>query len=261
MSNSTIEELNSRNFDSCLFSILIIPTKISVQVKENITTQKDVYMFFSCNINAKRKYLTSVFKDDFSSASEWYDFFQVIKSRGVKVLLYAVIPDNSFLSKALKLTFCEVNIFISCFEAVYKLSKYYSYSYSKSITAKVRKVFLSPTIQDYEIVLDQFIEEYASYKFVYDILESDLKRAKKYYDVDFKLRNFIFSFYFVRDISKRISSISHSKPYFNSIDELIIPLIPYIQTMEARMFCPKAELNLVINYIYADKKELIFPYL
>ena len=152
-------------------------------------------------------------------------------------------------------------MFISCFEAINKLSKYYSYSYSKSISDKVKKVFLSSTIQEYELALSDFTNEYMSFKFVYDILEDDLKRAKSYYNIDFKLRNFIFSFYFVRDITKRITVISHSKSYFSSLNDIISPLIPTIQTIESRMFCPKSELNYVINLIYEDKKDLILSYL
>lgn len=261
MNNSTIDELNNRTLDPCLFSIIVIPTEIYIKESEGFSNKKSVYLFFSCNINAKRKYLTSVFADDFTKTSDWYDLLLSLKSRGLSVLLYAVIPDNDYFSKALKLAFNEVTIFISCFEAISKLSKYYSYGYSKSITDKVRKVFLSSSIKEYELALSEFNDAYLGFSFICDILDDDLKRAKNYYVFPFPLRRFIFSFYFVREISKRISSLSHSKPFFYSLDEFISLFIPYFQKLESRMFCPKSELNNVINIIYNDKKDLILSYL
>lgn len=261
MNNSTIEELNNRLFDPCLFSILIVPTKIYYKVSDNFIQEREIYIFFSCNITAKRKYLTSVFADEFVKTSDWYNFLLNLKNRGISVVLYAVIQNNESLLKTFKLAFSEIYVFISCYEAVNKLSRYYSYSYSKSILGKVKKIFLSPSVEEYEVVLNDFTEKYTNFRFVYDILEEDLKRARIYYNIDFKIRNFIFSFYFVRDITKRISVISHSKPYFSSLDDFIIPLIPNIQTLETRMFCTKNELNNVINLIYDDKKDLIISYL
>lgn len=261
MNNQTINEINNRKLDPCLFSIMVISSKIYFKEKEDLINEKEVYIFFSCNIHGKRKYLTSVFKDDFSKTSDWYNFFVYLKSRGINALFYAVIPDNDILSKALKLAFNDINIFISCFEAINKLSKFYSCNYSKSITNKVKKVFLSKSINDYEVALCEFRDEFLNFKFVYDILEDDLKRARTYYDIDFNLRKFIFSFYFVREINKKIVSASHSKPFFSSLDDLIVILIPDIQRIESRMFCPKNELNNIINILYNDKKDLLISYL
>lgn len=261
MNNTSTEELNNRLFDPCVISLLVVPTKIFYKVSENFIVEKEVYTFFSCSINAKRKYLSSVLSDKYEKVSDWYDFFLSLKSRGINIILYAVIPDNEQLSKALKLTFNEVSIFISCIEAVNKLCKYYSYGYSKSIYRKVRKVFLSPTVEEYNLALTDFNNEYMQNKFICDILESDLKRAKSYYSVDFNIRSFVFSFYFVREVSKKLSIVTHSVNYFSTLDDLISPLIPFIQTIEKRMFCTKNQLIDVINIIYKEKKDLILPYL
>lgn len=261
MNNQTIDELNNRNLDQCLFSIMIIPTKIYFKEKEGLTNEKTLYLIFSCNIQGVRKYISAIFKDDFINTSSWYDFIQLLKSRGINNILYAVIPNNDKLSKALKLSFPDIEIFISCFDTINKLSKYYSLDYSYCLLDIVKKVYLSPSNEEYEVSLNDFNEKYLDYSFIRDLLDDDLKRAKQYYDTDYELRKFIFSFYFFREISKRITVISHSKNYFSSIDEFVQILIPDIIRIESRMFCTKDQLKNIINKIYLNKENLIKLYL
>ena len=261
MNNQTICELNNRNLDNCLFSIMIIPTKIYFKENNNLTNEKILYLIFACNIRGIRKYISSIFYDDFNSTSSWYDYIQSLKSKGINCILYAVIPNNDKLSKALKLSFQGIEIFISCFETINKLSKYYSCDYSYLLMDNVKNIYLSPTKEDYEIALNDFNEKYLEILFIRDLLDNDLKRAKQYYNTDFELRKFIFSFYFFREITKKITVISHSKPFFRSIDEFIEILIPDIIRIESRMFCTKEQLKNIINKIYLTKQDLIKPYL
>ena len=261
MNNQTIEELNNRDLDNCLFSIMIIPTNIYFMEGENLINQKTLYLLFSCNLRGVRKYISSVFLNNLNNTSSWYDFLQLLKSRGIKNILYAVIPNNDKLSKALKLSFPNIEIFISCFETINKLSKYYSTKCSNLLLNDVKKIYLSPTKEEYELSLSMFHEKYLEFSFIRDLLQDDLVRAKKYYNVDFELRKFIFSFYFFREIIKRIVVISHSKNYFISIDEFIEILIPDIIRIESHMFCTRQELKNIINKIYLTKQDLIKPYL
>lgn len=261
LNNNNISELNNRKFDNCLISIIVIPIKIYFKESEDLVNEKELYLFFSCNIQGKRKYLTSVFKDNYTKTSDWYDFMQSFKSKGINVVIYALIPNNEYLSKALKLAFNDIFVFISYIETITKLSKYYTSSYTNSIFNEVRKIYLAKDINEYEVNLVSFKEEYLNFPFIIDLFESDLKRAKQYYGVSYELRRFIFSFYFSRDLYKRLIVISHSKTYFTSVDEFISLLIPDIQRFELRMFCPKNELNNIINILYNDKKELIKDYL
>ena len=261
MNNQTVLELNNRKLDSCLFSLIIIPTKIYYKEDENLVNEKEIYLFFYCNIQGKRKFLSCVFKDDYKKSSDWYNLLVTFKSRGIGVILYSVIPNNTILCKALKLAFPENDSFISCFESITKLSKYYTITYSNGLFEKVRHIYLSKDLNEYELALQEFKDEFLNYSFIYDLLEDDLKRAKKYYNVDYELRNFIFAFYFYRDHYKKISTISHSKPYFSSLDEFVELLIPDIQRIECRMFCPKKDLINIIDKLYNDKKDLIKLYL
>ena len=45
----TVLELNNRTLDNCLFSLIIIPTKIYYKEGENLVNEKEIYLFFYCN--------------------------------------------------------------------------------------------------------------------------------------------------------------------------------------------------------------------
>jgi hypothetical protein len=60
---------------------------------------------------------------------------------------------------------------------------------------------------------------------------------------------------------KRMTTASHSKQFFTDINEFVELLLGTIQSSEKRMYCSKADWIELINFIYADKKELIKCYL
>ena len=239
MNNQTICELNNRNLDNCLFSIMIIPTKIYFKENNNLTNEKTLYLIFACNIRGIRKYISSIFYDDFNSTSSWYDYIQSLKSKGINCILYAVIPNNDKLSKALKLSFQGIEIFISCFETINKLSKYYSCDYSYLLMDNVKNIYLSPTKEDYEIALNDFNEKYLEILFIRDLLDNDLKRAKQYYNTDFELRKFIFSFYFFREITKKSLLFLTPNHFFVQLMSLLKYLFLILLELKAECFVQK----------------------
>ena len=260
MNNSSILELNNRKLDNCLFSIIVIPVKAYFKTNHDYSKERELYLFFSCNIQGKRKYLTTVFSDNFSKTSDWYDFLLSLKNKGIAVTLYALIPNNEYLSRALKLAFNEITIFISFIETYTKLIKYHSSDYANSLLSKVKKLYLSETLEEFNIYFQTFEEEYLSIPFIHDLLENDLKQIKQYYNVELQLRKFIFSFYFCRDLFKRLLVISHIDD-FSSIDEFITHLILDIQRIELKMFCSKKDLKYIINKLYTEYGNLIKTYL
>ena len=261
MNNSSILELNNRKLDNCLFSIIIIPVKAYFKTNNNFSIERELYLFFSCNIQGKRKYITTVFKDKYPKVSDWYDFILSLKAKGINITLYAIIPNNDFLSKALKLAFNEINIYVSFLEIYAKLTKYHSANYANRLFEEVRKLYLTSTLEEYDIYFNSFKEEYLNLPFINDLLEEDLKRIKPYYDIELNFRKYILSFYFCRELFKRLVVISHSKDSFSSIDEFITCILPDIRRIELKMFCSKKDLKFIINKVYTQYGNLIKSYL
>ena len=261
MNNQTVNELNNRNLDSCYFSIICFPTNIYFKSSEIDINQKTLYVFYGCNLNGVRKFITAVISDDFSKTSDWYNFFLKLKKRNLQTILYANVVNNKPMKDALSLAFPEVEIFINCFDTINKIFKYFTASYTTNVFSIVKNIYLSNDLNGYEAALSIFYEEFGSNQFLIDLLENDLKSIKKYYDFNILLRKHILCFYFCRDTIKKLSVFSHSKPYFSTVNEYIELMISLIQRNETKMYSSKSDWLNLLNFIYPIKKDLIKCYL
>ncbi len=260
MNNQTIDELKNRKFDSCFFSLICIPCQIYFDKGDNNVNIKNLYVFFSCNLQGCRRFLTVVSPDDFLKVSDWYNLFLSWKNRSLEKILYASIPSNNLLKKALYLAFNDISILHSFCESIFKISKYYSLRYSSNISDKIRNIYISDSLAECQLALDVFFGFLDNSVFLHDLLDNDFSLAKENYKFDYLIRKHVLAFYFVREFSKKMWVASHSKPFFSSIDEYISQLIPIIQASEKRVYTSKADWLALINHIYPEKGELIKCY-
>ena len=260
MCNLTINELHNRKYDKCYFLIVCFKTKINI-MKEGDIKKHDAYVFFGTNLQGIRKFLDFVIIDDFNKPSDWYNYFLKFKSKNMESILFANIPNNSLLKNALALVFKDIKIFISCFEPIEFILKYYNYRYNSYLFNMVKNIYLSNTIDEYNNALLLFKEEFYDSKFLIDIIDNYFKSIKHYYDFDFIIRKNVFCFYFYRDYRSLLLSLPKLKPYFNSIDEILELLIPYIEKTETKCYCPKKDWLNLINYLYSFNKDLLINYL
>lgn len=261
MNNQTVFNINNRDFDECFFSIMCIPIPIYFKYSNLSINKTTFYLFFACNINGVRKYLCTINTNDFNNVSDYYDLFLSFKNRKLNTIFYALIPDNNLIKNAIKLAFPEITCFISPFDAINKVFKYYPYKYSSNVFKYIKNIYTSSTINDFNISLQAFYDNFNDSLFLKDILNNNFIQAKKYYSFNNLIRKHVFSFYFIRDLLKKLSVISHSKEYFTSIDEFVECLIPIIKTCETKMYCSKFEWISIINFLYENKKDLIKSFL
>lgn len=261
MNNQTINEINNRDLDSCFFSIYFVPCSIYSNKGNDYIKQQTIYSVVACNIHGIRRYITSIFADDYQKTSDWYSLFSLWKKRGISTIFFAVIPENKQLENALVLAFPEIKCFLSCFNTINKVISYFSVNYSCSFFNKIKNIIIAKDINEFNLKKQEFLEESENFPFIYDLIENDLKIAAEYMQIPYDLRKHIYSFYFIRDYIRKLSCISHSKPYFTSISEFEELLLSTIKTFEFRMYCGKNEWNKIINIIYSDKKDLLIRYL
>lgn len=261
MNNQTIEQLNNRKFEECYFSIICIPVKIYFNEEENVISKKDLYLFFGCTLQGVRKFISATISDNFTKVSDWYNYLMKWKDKGLNTILFACIHDNKVLKDALSLAFKEIEIFYSCFNAINKIFKYYTDSYSSNVTLLIKNIFLANSPDEFNLALSDFNQQFNDNAFILDLLANDFNNAYKYSSFNSLLKKHIFAFYFYRDTLKKSTVISHSKPYFSSIDEFVTLLIPLIIASETRMYSSKSEWVQVLNIIYSTKKDLIKCYL
>ena len=261
MNNQNINELKNRDLDACAFTLYFLPNKIFSNLGNDYIKERKIYTLFICNIKGVRKYITTVYADEYQKTSSWYDLFSLLKKKGLSVILYAVIPNDNHIKEALCLSFPEIFCLYTPFETIFKLQKYFSCSYSNAFIEKIKKIFLAQDINEFNLKRKEFFEYSGDFPFVNDLVEKDFKNASKNFNLPFLLRKHIFSFYFMRDNVKRISSLSRTKAYFDYLTDLESLFIPNIISIEKYMYCPKKEWNQIISIIYKDNKDLIIEYL
>ena len=261
MNNSSISELNNRNLDLCYFSVYCIPVTIYFNYGNYYINQRELYIFFGCNLKGIRKYIISCFKDEFTKTSDWYNFFLSLKKRNITNIIFVSIPDNPFLKEALSLAFNGIEVFYSFYDIWNIFYKYYSGKTFRNFLTTIRELYLSTDVNLYHITYQNFLSDYKDSQFIIDMLDHHLKKIENYYYLDLELRKAIFAFYFNRELIKKLMVISHSKPYFSSIEEFTQELIPIIQVIESKMYCSKIRWVNIINLIYSSKRELIKCYL
>lgn len=261
MNNQTLNEINKRDLDKCYFSISFYHSTIYFNDGNDYVYKRKVYTLIGCNVFGVRKYITSIFEDEYPQASDWYDLFQTLKSRGLETVFFSIIPNNNYLKKALKLSFPEVTFFITYLDIIEKLFRFFSQRYSSKLLSIIKSLYVADDINDFELKINEFYNDPNIQPFVKEISKEHLLNISHTFDYNFILRKNIYSFYFGREFYKKLSKISHSKPYFFDLNTFLEDLLPTIKSIETRMYCSKSEWNQVINSLYELNKDLIIKYL
>ena len=260
MIKRTGEELRKRNLEQCYFNVYCITTKLNMECNKGYSESKILYTFFGCTLDGRKKYISCVLETEVEKASDWYDFFQGLKKRGMKHSIYALLPRNKELRDAYKLAFKEVEIFTSCDNAIIKMQKYNSYRNREEIYKEAKRLFLARDLAEYELNYKDFIEKYSSYPFIMDVMKEEIKGLEENYKYTMNVRRIVYAFNYIIEMKKRFGRHSLDREYKNK-DEFIDDCAYAIYMSEAALHYYKEDWALVINEIYEEKKELIKPYL
>lgn len=258
MNNQTINEINKREIDKVFFSLTILSTDIFFNYGNDYIKKRTIYTIVGCNLNGVRKYITSVFADDYTKASDWYNLLLSFKNRGLEHIFYVCIFDDiNIVKNAFNLAFKDITYFYHCFDIVNKLSHYVTTSYASNLLVKLKFLYLSNDINEFNLRKKDLFDVYQDTPFIIDILNKELNSFTPFLDYPLFLRKHIISFYFFREFRKSLSVAAHSNYAITSIEEFEEKLIPAIKTFELKMYCGKKEWNTIITYLYKSHKDLI----
>lgn len=260
MDNRTGEVLKKRNLERSYFVVYCISTKINLDSDRCYKESKKLYTFFGCTLDGKKKYLSCVLETEVEKTSEWYNFFQELKKRGMEHIIFALLPKNKEIRDAVKLSFPKVEIFTSCEGTIEKLLKYNSYKTKDDIYRQIRRLFIARDLVEYELNYKDFVEKYEKYPFMMDMLDEEVKSVKDNYKYSFMVRRIIYAFNYIIEMKKRFSRYSNDEVYSNK-DEFIDACAYAIFMSESSLHYYKDEWSLVLNEVYEEKNELIKPYL
>lgn len=204
--------------------------------------------------------MSCVLETEVEKTSEWYNFFQELKKRGMEHIIFALLPKNKEIRDAIKLGFPKVEIFTSCESTIEKLLKYNSYKTKDEIYRQIRRIFIARDLVEYELNYKDFVEKYEKYPFMMDLLDEEIKSVKDNYKYSFMVRRIIYAFNYIIEMKKRFLRYSNYEVY-NNKDEFIDVCAYAIFMSESSLHYYKDEWSLVLNEVYEEKNELIKPYL
>ena len=257
MNNQTINEINKRDLDKVFFSFSILSQDIFYNYGNDYIKKRTVYTIIGCNINGVRKYITSIFADEYSKTSDWYNLLLSFKKRGLENIFFLSTPNDKNIKNAFDLVFNNISYFYSCFNVINKLSHYMVCSYTNNILNHLKLIYLSNDINEFNMRKNELFLLYETSPFIVDILNKEFNSYSKFLDYPLFIRKHIISFYFIRELMKALNVASHSQTSFYKIEEFEEKLLPIIKSFELKMYCGKKEWNSIISYLYEDYKDLL----
>lgn len=260
MKNRTGEILRKRELERSYFAVYCMSTKINMDDANEEGGIKKLYVFFGCGLGGKKKYISSVFEKELSKTSDWYNYFQTLKKRGMEHVIYALIPKEKEIRDAMKLAYPKVEIFASCENTIEKLEKYNTYKTKEEIYREVRKLYMAKDEVEYELNYKEFVEKYSKYQFIMELLDGEIRSLRENYRYSYEIRRIVYAYNYIIEMGKRFKRISRHQVYREK-EEFIDQCAFFIHSSEAAMHYQKEEWAKVLNEIYEEKKDLIKPYL
>ena len=147
----------------------------------------------SRELQGVRKFITATIADDLPKTSDWYNFLLNLKKRNLNVILYANIPNNKQLKDAFSLAFPESEIFISCFEPINKILKYFSWNYSSKIFSSIKNIYSASSKEMAIINKDYFLDKYKDNKTIIKHVNEYLDYIMPLFDLPINIRNYIYT--------------------------------------------------------------------
>ena len=100
MNNQTINEINKRDLDKVFFSFSILSQDVFFNFGNDYIKKRTIYTIIGCNIYGVRKYITSIFDDEFTKSSDWYNLLLSLKKRGLEHIFFVSMPYNPLIKNA-----------------------------------------------------------------------------------------------------------------------------------------------------------------
>lgn len=240
------------------FYLVINVVYLELYLEDNSRTS--CYVILGSNGSGKRKYITSIERIDEKRVSEWYDIIQVLKKRGLESIIYVIMPEDKNLKEALKLNFKDVEIYESYEKVLDKMKKYMPRKEYEPMIPKLKGIYIGETKEEYRIKKEEFEKRYVTTELYKYIVGKELEKAEKAYELPYKLRKFIYSFYGANRMYVRLKGKHLSKKY-RTLEEYIESMGEIIDSYESEMSMRRKEWGEIVNEVFKLKGEEIKKYI
>ncbi len=218
MKKITMGECAKRKVDDTYLVLYAIKNEINVKKGEYIE-KEDIYTFIGIDKRGYRQ-LINIYPDRKNNNRYWLDCFEVLKSRGLKNVLFLSVDDNKNMKRAAKIAFPNV-VFVDSITDI--IPKFYKFSYEKNareIGSKLHKLYVQKTLSDFKTTFTEFKERYNNV-IHQKLIEKYLSNVEKLYKYSVNIRKLLFKHSANIYLYDRIRlTFDNQKQYINSLDEI-----------------------------------------
>ena len=182
----------------------------------------NIYTFIGVNIKGIR-HLLNIYQDKKNNSRYWLDCFEILKSRGVKNILFLSTDDNKNMKRTAKIAFPNITFTDSLTSIYPKFYKYISERSSKNIAGTINKLYTQRTLEEYKKVFKLFNEKYnnAIHK---SLIKKYLGNVENTYKYSKNIRILLFKHSANTQIYDKIRLTFNDTNYINSLDDLFAEL-------------------------------------
>ena len=172
-----------------------------------------------------------------------------------------LIQNNLQLKKVIEPNFDGIEVLDDYNNVIDKIKKYCTNKEYEKFITYIRKIYISETVEESQIAMDEFNEVNKDNQFILDIVREVFEKSKDVYKYDYELRRSIYLYYFVRDVKKKIWKKIKEKKYVMSKEEYVTDIYEILTHMEKYSKRHKHDVKQALNLVYEAKKEMIKCYL
>lgn len=260
MEKINLSDLQKRKLKKCYLSWIIITKEIYVRNNESCKEKKLLYVILGTDISGNRQVIASLFENSYDNRF-WLEFFENLRARGVEFVLLAVTPKNKNLVRCLKIIYNKVKVIDSPEDIVVDITQFFTEKSTRKFITNLKDLFFAKTLEDHEIEVEMFREQFAENKIVSMLLERNEKDIKKFYEYPYEIRKFLYPYYPIRDIKRELNKLNNLDILCCNIAEINTYFLDFINRYESRRSYYRAEWLELLNLFYLEYEEELEEYL
>lgn len=158
MKKLTLSECTKRKLDDIYLVVYAIKNELNLK-KGDYIEKSSIYSLIGIDLKGNRQFL-NIYQDRINNNRFWLDCFEILKSRGLKKILFLSVDDNKNMKRAAKVAFPEIVFVDSITNVVPKYYKYTAEKDTRRLISKIHKLYVQKTLTDYKEIRKQFNEMY-----------------------------------------------------------------------------------------------------
>lgn len=189
MNQLTLAECSKRRLDETYLVVYAIKNEINIK-KNDYIEKSDLYTLIGIDLKGCRQFI-NIYQDRVNNNRFWLDCFEVLKSRGLKNILFFSVDDNKNIKRTARVAFPDVVFVDSLTNIIPKFYKYTTERSSKKVASKLHSLYVQKTLTEYKDELKKFTESYNN-AIHQKLIQKYLNNVENIYKYSKNIRNLLF---------------------------------------------------------------------